>query len=135
MHETCGICLQNINEGEPTTYLHMHSAHGFHAFHKDCATPWIGQGRSCPTCRQDPGTPPSDLQQDTLFYGIGAAPAGIAAAVAHGRGSGGPARRGRDPARRDCGHRGCRYQLSAADSARRNVKYCAWCRHRGLRPY
>ena len=39
MHESCGICLQDINEGEPTTYLHMHSAHGFHAFHKDCATP------------------------------------------------------------------------------------------------
>ena len=135
MHESCGICLQDINEGEPTTYLHMHSAHGFHAFHKDCATPWVGQGRSCPTCRQDPGTPPADLQQDTLFYGIGAAPAGGAAAAAHGRGGGGPVRRGRGPMRRDCGHRACRNQLSAADSARRNVKYCGFCRHRGRAPY
>ena len=135
MHETCGICLQDINEGEPTTYLHMHSAHGFHAFHKDCATPWVGQGRSCPTCRQDPGTPPSDLQQDTLFYGIGAAPAGGAAAPVHGQGGGGPVRRGRGPARRACGHRACHNRLSAADSARRNVKYCGHCRRRGRGPY
>ena len=135
MHETCGICLQDINEGEPTTYLHMHSAHGFHAFHKECATPWVGQGRSCPTCRQDPGTPPSDLQQDTLFYGIGAAPAGDAAAPVHGQGGGGPVRRGHDPARRDCAHRACRNQLSAADSARRNVRYCKYCRNRGRGPY
>ena len=134
MHESCGICLQDINEGEPTTYLHMHSAHGFHAFHKDCATPWVGQGRSCPTCRQDPGTPPSDLQQDTLFYGLGAAPAGVAAVAAHG-GGGGPVRRGRDPERRDCAHRACRNQLSAADSEDRRYKYCGWCRHRGRAPY
>ena len=45
MHESCGICLQDITEGEPITYLHMHSAHGFHAFHKDCATPWVGLRR------------------------------------------------------------------------------------------
>ena len=135
MHESCGICLQDINEDEPITYLHMHSAHGFHAFHKDCAAPWLAQGRSCPTCRQDPGTPPSDLQQDTLFYGIGAAPAGGAAAAAHGRGGGGPVRRGRDPERRDCAHRACRNQLSAADSDDRRYKYCGWCRHRGRGPY
>ena len=136
--EVCTICQDNIHADEAITYLHMNSTNGHHAFHKNCAAQWLAQGGTCPTCRAHAGTPPSDLQQDTLFYGLGAAPAGIAAVAAHGGGRGrgrGGGGRGRGPMRRACGHRACHNRLSAADSARRNFKYCGYCRHRGRGPY
>ena len=35
--EVCTICQDNIHADEAVSYLHMNSANGHHAFHKNCA--------------------------------------------------------------------------------------------------
>ena len=48
--EVCTICQDSIHADEAITYLHMNSANGHHAFHKNCAAQWLAQGGTCPTC-------------------------------------------------------------------------------------
>ena len=43
----CSICLDDINNGEPTRVLDCN-----HIFHRDCVEKWINTYSTCPYCRQ-----------------------------------------------------------------------------------
>ena len=110
MHESCGICLQDINEGEPTTYLHMHSAHTASTRSTRTAPrPQSGPGRSCPTCRQDPEALRDARLRSAAGHAIlrdGAAPRRTLRSRSTAEGGGGPVPRSTRPRKaRHCGHR------------------------------
>ena len=47
---TCGICMEEMKEGEKIRWLPCQKTTN-HAFHTQCIDPWLKSHASCPTCR------------------------------------------------------------------------------------
>ena len=47
---TCGICMEEMKEGEKIRWLPCQETIN-HAFHVACIDPWLKSHSSCPTCR------------------------------------------------------------------------------------